>query len=145
VTTSLSWRYEVAGYLQYPWSFGLNSLIQSLTGQCLFWRHHSVKRFSELRSFFREVRRLTCAFPWRSWPQRNSNPRNSKPSCSDCPRSNDPREPHPGGSSVWASDSLTSSPSALTVLTGLYQALVRAGSPAVYVIPVYASMVSFSS
>ena len=56
----------------------------------------------------------------------------------------DPREPHLGGSSVLASGSLIPSPSALSRLTGLYQALERAVSPAVYVIPVYASVISFS-
>src|SRR5437899_3187651 len=34
----------------------------------------------------------------------------------------DPREPHQGDSSAWASGSLTPSPSALSRLTGLYQA-----------------------
>ncbi len=36
---------------------------------------------------------------------------------------------------VWASGTLTPSPSALSAMTGLYQALGSAVSPAVYVIP----------
>jgi hypothetical protein len=47
----------------------------------------------------------------------------------------DPREPHQGGSSAWASGSLTPSPSALSRLTGLYQAWGIAVSLAADVIP----------
>jgi hypothetical protein len=47
----------------------------------------------------------------------------------------DPREPHPGGSSVLASEALNSSPSALCSLTRLYQASGGAVLPTVYVIP----------
>ena len=47
----------------------------------------------------------------------------------------DPREPHQGGSSAWASGSLIPSPSALSRLTGLYQAWGIAVSLAADVIP----------
>ena len=47
----------------------------------------------------------------------------------------EPREPHQGGSSAWASGSLTPWPSASSLFTGLYQALGRIGSPAVSTIP----------
>ena len=47
----------------------------------------------------------------------------------------DPREPHPGGPSAWASGSLTPSPSALSRLTGLSQAWGIAVSLAADVIP----------
>ena len=44
-------------------------------------------------------------------------------------------EPHQGGSSAWASGTLTPSPSALSLLTGLYQAWGIAVSLAADVIP----------
>ena len=47
----------------------------------------------------------------------------------------DPREAHQTAPSVLASGALTPSPSAFSFLTGLYQALGSAVSPAVYVVP----------
>src|SRR5262245_6241364 len=47
----------------------------------------------------------------------------------------DPRDAHQTASSVWASGALTPSPSAFSLLTGLYQAWGSAVSPTGYVVP----------
>src|SRR6266480_5952419 len=52
-----------------------------------------------------------------------------------CPTPADPRQPHPYGCSVLASGTLKPSPSALLLLTRLYQASETAVSLTAYVIP----------
>src|SRR5216684_3045127 len=52
-----------------------------------------------------------------------------------CPTPADPRQPHPYGCSVLASGTLRPSPSALLLLTRLYQASETAVSPTACVIP----------
>jgi len=57
----------------------------------------------------------------------------------------DPRVPHQFGTVAWASGTLTPSPSALTALTGLYQALGSAVPLRSTWFPVYALDASFGS